>query len=102
MIDSDAMVFNPCTGLIIPERKAMRLAVASTKRVRKAQMQDATESRARFGLKKGVACPSFGVVAIVRRRNDVVVASENQRLFKAQEVAYMPLKPLQPGELIGK
>src|ERR1700712_2842661 len=102
MIDSDAMVFNPCARLIIPEGVAVRLAMAGAKRVRKPQMQDATESRARFGLKKGISCPRSRVIAIVRGRNDVVIPGENQRFLMAQEVADMPIKPLQPGQLIGE
>ena len=38
MIDADAMVLNPCTGLIIPEGIAMRLGVAGPESVGQAQI----------------------------------------------------------------
>ena len=96
------MVFNPRTGLIIPKCVAARFHVAGAKGVGKPQMQDAAESRARFGLKKRVSGPRFGVVAIVRGRNDIVVAGENQRFLESQKMPDMAVQPLQPGKLLGE
>src|SRR6185503_19441809 len=96
------MVLNPCTGLIIPKRIAVRLGVADAESIGKTEVRDATESRAGFGLKQRVAGPGFGVIAIVGRRNNIVVAGKNQRLLERQQLTDMAIEPFQPGKLIGE
>src|SRR5690242_171350 len=102
MVDSNAMVLNPCTGLIIPKRIAAWLGVTDAERVGEAKIRDATESRAGFGLKQRVARPGFRIVAILSCRDDIVIAGENQRLLESEQPADMAIQPFQPGQLIGE
>jgi hypothetical protein len=102
MIDADAVVLGPGTGLVVPECVGFGFVIDGTQGVGKAEILELPEGIAGFGTKQCVALPDLGVVAIDRLGNDIVVAGKNQWLLQRQAVFGERLQPLHPGQLVGE
>src|SRR5262249_44755256 len=102
VIDADAVILLPGTGLIIPERVEPRSRQPCAHDVGETEIEESAIGRAGLGLIEGVAAPGLGVLGIDRLGNDVVVAEQKELLLITQQLARACRKALHPGELIGE
>ena len=79
MIDADAIVLLPRTGLVVPERVDAAGGMEGAQRVGEAEVENRAVLRPGLGLEQRIAGPVRRVPRIARRRDDVEVAGEDRR-----------------------
>src|SRR5262249_31617064 len=99
VIDADALVFAPGSGLVIPKGILAGLGVTGAESIGETQIFDATPGGFGLGLEQRVIDPGFGIVTVPVLRDDVVIADQGHGLFVRQKPFGMAMKALQPVEL---
>ena len=94
MVDTDAVVALPGAALIVPEGETVAGRMTLADGVGPALMEKRAPPGAGFGAKQRIVLPGVGIVAVLRSRNDVVVAGENDRLLEGEKRARMRNQPL--------
>ena len=102
MIDADAVVFLPCTRLIVPKSIERHVRCTAADCVDKAQIFERLEARTAFGMGQGILGPEFGLFGIQIGWDYVLVSRQNKRFFKEKKLSRMPDQTIHEGQLVGK
>ena len=101
MVDADAVVLLPGAGLVIPERVEAGLVAGARNASVRPRLHERAELSPGLRQEQRVADPGGRVAGIGRRRNDVVVAGQDQRLLQRQTLTRIVNKPVHPFDLVG-
>src|SRR5262249_39912740 len=100
VIDADAVVLLPGTGLVIPESIEPGIVARGADRIREPEMHERSELGAGLRQEERIADPQFGIVDVDLGGNDVEIARKHQRLFEQQPLARIFNNSLHPFEFI--
>ena len=95
-----ALVLLEGAGLIVPERVTMRLVVAGAEGIGQPEIEERLEMGAGLGPEQGVVHPRIRIVDVLRRRDHVEVAGDDQVLLVGEQRFDALLEPGHPGELV--
>src|SRR6185437_14699092 len=86
VIDADAVVLGPGSGLVVPERVEIAGIAGCTDGVSKTQIDQCPELLSGWGQKQRIVRPSLGTPGIGGGRNDIEIAGQQHRLFQFQSL----------------
>src|SRR5262249_31406063 len=87
MVDADAVVLLPGARLIIPERENAPLVIGGAQGVGEAEVEQRVKLGARLRQEQRVIRPRRRIAGVARRRNDVEIARQDERLFQRHAFA---------------
>src|SRR4030095_12487861 len=100
MVDADAVVLLPGTGLIVPKRVRTRTIVSRPDCVEQPEIVEGAEFLARARQEKRVVHPARGEACVEFGWDDIEIPTENQRFFQLQAFTRVVNESVHPADFV--
>src|SRR5262245_5148836 len=100
MVDANAVVLLPSTGLVVPKCIGAGTIVSRPDCVEQPQMVEGAEFLACARQEQRVVHPARGEACVEFGWNDIEIPAENQRLFQVQALTHVVNESVHPADFV--